>query len=210
MLQSSYLLRVLGTHDCDLEWPDPGHASQKDLLTSRPACSSSISYYSRLGLHRMFPAWSSLALQLILIGAFTLHHKIVNRAIQTETDKSQASLSPIIFYNHSRFTRETLPTSIGNFKMVWHDEERTARQPFLGQDDQRLDENIGIREDGEVRQMRPHTPLLSRKSYVPILAHVVVLAIYSYIFIYVVGSRDKSCASCGSLIYCTRINQCIT
>ena len=93
--------------------------------------------------------------------------------------------------------------------MVRHDEERTARQPFLGQDDQRLDENIAIREDGEVRQTRPHTLLFSRKSYVPILAHVIVLAMYSCIFIYVVGSRDKSCASCGSLIYCTRMNQCI-
>ena len=93
--------------------------------------------------------------------------------------------------------------------MVRSDEESRARQPFLGQDDKRLDDNIGLREDGEEGQTRPHTPLLSRKSYVPIIAHVIVLAIYSYIFIYVVASRDKSCASCGSLIYCTRMNQCI-
>lgn len=85
--------------------------------------------------------------------------------------------------------------------MVWLDEDGNLKQPFLGQDDQQIDETREIREDCETRQIRSCTSLFSRNNYATILAHAIVLAIYSSIFVYVLGSRAKSCEHFGLLIY---------
>lgn len=82
-------------NDCDLEWRDSGHASRKELPTSQSACISSVTYYSQSGLHRMFSASSSLALQLILTDAFTLHRNIANRTISYKRKPNYCSDSVV-------------------------------------------------------------------------------------------------------------------